>query len=103
MQMYFYICMYISITFICLFPLCIGVIISNPPKPKVTTDDLNLGDFTRTASGGAFIISEVPSGPLPDVFKPAKIIDLCAIFQGQQVLLSWTATGDDLDKGNGRY
>lgn len=95
--------MYISIPFICLFPLCIGVIISNPPKPKVTTDDLNLGDFTRTASGGAFIITEVPSGPLPDVFKPAKIIDLRAIFQGQQVLLSWTATGDDLDKGNGRY
>lgn len=77
-----------------------GAIISNPPKPKVTTDELNLGDFTRTASGVAFRVTEVPSGPLPDVFKPGKIIDLHAIFQGQQVSLSWTATGDDLDKGN---
>ncbi|XP_072276906.1 calcium-activated chloride channel regulator 1-like [Pyxicephalus adspersus] len=77
-----------------------GVIFSNPPKPKVTTDDLLLGDFTRTASGGSFIVTEVPSGPLPDVFKPGKITDLDAVFQGQQVLLSWTATGDDLDEGN---
>ncbi|XP_018411414.1 PREDICTED: epithelial chloride channel protein-like [Nanorana parkeri] len=77
-----------------------GIIISNPPKPKVTTDNLTLGEFTRTASGGAFIVTEVPSGPLPDVFKPGKIMSLSATFQGQQVLLSWTATGDDLDQGN---
>ncbi|XP_068098194.1 calcium-activated chloride channel regulator 1-like [Hyperolius riggenbachi] len=77
-----------------------GTIISNPPKPQVKMDYLHLGDFTRTASGGSFIVSQVPSGPLPDVFKPSKITDLTAAFQGHQVALSWTATGDDFDKGN---
>lgn len=77
-----------------------GVVISNPPKPKVPSDGLPVGEFTRTASGGAFIVTEVPSGPLPDVFKPGKIMDLNAVFQAQQVLLTWTATGDDLDQGN---
>ncbi|XP_075038533.1 calcium-activated chloride channel regulator 1-like [Mixophyes fleayi] len=77
-----------------------GNIVSNPPRPKVTIDDLNLGNFTRTASGGAFIVSNVPSGPLPDVFKPGKVTDLSAVIQDQQIVLSWTATGDDLDYGN---
>ncbi|XP_044156319.1 calcium-activated chloride channel regulator 1-like [Bufo gargarizans] len=77
-----------------------GTLVSNPPKPKVTIDDLNLGNFSRTASGGAFVVSNVPSGPLPDVFKPSKITDLEAVIKDMQVKLSWTATGDDEDKGN---
>ncbi|KAM9324772.1 calcium-activated chloride channel regulator 1-like [Gastrophryne carolinensis] len=79
-----------------------GTIINNPPRPKVEIESINLGDFTRTASGGAFIVSNVPPGPLPDVFKPEQIRDLTAIFQGghKKIVLSWTATGDDLDQGN---
>ncbi|KAM4722893.1 calcium-activated chloride channel regulator 1-like [Rhinophrynus dorsalis] len=77
-----------------------GTIVSNPPKPKNNTISQNLGEFSRTASGGAFVVSNVPSGPLPDTFKPEKISDLEAHFVGQNVLLSWTATGDDLDQGN---
>ncbi|XP_069823732.1 calcium-activated chloride channel regulator 1-like [Dendropsophus ebraccatus] len=77
-----------------------GIWHTNPPKPKVTTEELNLGSFSRIASGGAFIVSNVPDGPLPDVFKPSKISDLAADIENQQVILSWTATGDDADKGN---
>lgn len=77
-----------------------GTLITNPPKPKVTVEDLNLGNFSRTASGGAFVVSNVPSGPVPDVFKPSKISDLTADIAGLQVTLYWTATGDDEDKGN---
>lgn len=77
-----------------------GTLFTNPPKPKVTIEDLNLGNFSRTASGGAFVVSNVPSGPLPDVFKPTKISDLTAAIAGLQVTLYWTATGDDADKGN---
>ncbi|XP_075689384.1 calcium-activated chloride channel regulator 1-like [Rhinoderma darwinii] len=77
-----------------------GTLFSNPPKPKVTIDDLNLGNFSRTASGGAFVVSSVPSGPLPDLFKPSRITDLIADIKGLEVMLSWTATGDDEDKGN---
>ncbi|XP_069823731.1 calcium-activated chloride channel regulator 1-like [Dendropsophus ebraccatus] len=75
-------------------------LIVNPPKPKVTIEDLNVGNFSRTASGGAFVVSNVPAGPLPDVFKPSKITDLAADIKNLQVILSWTATGDDGDKGN---
>ncbi|XP_066453413.1 calcium-activated chloride channel regulator 1-like [Eleutherodactylus coqui] len=77
-----------------------GTLFANPPKPKPTIEDLNLGNFSRTASGGAFIVSGVPSGPLPDVFKPSKITDLSAVFESSLVVLTWTATGDDADEGN---
>ncbi|XP_063282255.1 calcium-activated chloride channel regulator 1-like [Pelobates fuscus] len=77
-----------------------GTIESNPPRPKPSIDNLNLGNFSRTVSGGAFVVSNVPSGPLPDLYKPNKITDLGAVIQGTQVILKWTATGDDLDQGN---
>ncbi|XP_075038532.1 calcium-activated chloride channel regulator 1-like [Mixophyes fleayi] len=76
-----------------------GTIISNPPRPKVTSDNQNLGNFSRTSSGGAFVVSNVPE-TLTDIYKPSKITDLSAVIENQQVILSWTATGDDLDKGN---
>lgn len=83
------------------FPLVPGTLISNPPKPKNTFENQNVGNFSRTSSGGAFVITNVPSGPIPDTYSPSKITDLNAIIEGQIVKLSWTATGDDLDKGNG--
>ncbi|KAM4642760.1 calcium-activated chloride channel regulator 1-like [Discoglossus pictus] len=77
-----------------------GTIISNPPRPNVTTNEPNLENFSRTASGGAFTVSEVPTGPIPDIFKPETINDLHAEIVEKHVILTWTATGDDLDRGN---
>ncbi|KAM4642181.1 calcium-activated chloride channel regulator 1-like [Discoglossus pictus] len=78
-------------------------IFMNPPRPVVNGDDfeLNLEPFSRTASGGSFIVYDVPFNPPPDIYKPAKITDLEAKTEGNNIVLSWTATGDDLDKGNG--
>ncbi|OCT85202.1 calcium-activated chloride channel regulator 1 [Xenopus laevis] len=78
-----------------------GTVFRNPPRPKDTViEDQSLGNFTRTVSGGAFTVTNVPSGPLPDNFKPEKITDLEATIKGKEVEVTWTATGDDLDQGN---
>ncbi|XP_053549878.1 calcium-activated chloride channel regulator 1-like [Bombina bombina] len=79
-----------------------GEISMNPSRPQVNDDNsqLYLGPFSRTASGGSFIVSNVPSGPLPDIYKPERITDLKARIQNQMIALTWTATGDDLDQGN---
>ncbi|XP_071983458.1 calcium-activated chloride channel regulator 1-like [Engystomops pustulosus] len=77
-----------------------GTITMNPPRPEYTDEDLNVGEFSRTASGGSFVVSNVPSGPQPDIYKPDKITDLQAEIVDDMITLSWTATGDDLDQGN---
>ncbi|KAE8610703.1 hypothetical protein XENTR_v10012210 [Xenopus tropicalis] len=78
-----------------------GTVFRNPPRPKdKVIEDQSLGDFTRTVSGGAFTVTNVPSGPLPDTFKPDRITDLEATIKGKEVEVTWTATGDDLDQGN---
>ncbi|XP_075688591.1 calcium-activated chloride channel regulator 1-like [Rhinoderma darwinii] len=78
-----------------------GKITLNPSRPKVSDDDLqlNFGSFSRTASGGSFVVSNVPSGVQPDIYKPEKISDLEARHEQFRIVLSWTATGDDLDQG----
>ncbi|KAG8555794.1 hypothetical protein GDO81_017816 [Engystomops pustulosus] len=77
-----------------------GSVIMNPPRPEIPDEDLNVGEFSRTASGGSFVVSNVPSGPQPDIYKPEKITDLQAEIVDDMITLSWTATGDDLDQGN---
>ncbi|XP_072276033.1 calcium-activated chloride channel regulator 1-like [Pyxicephalus adspersus] len=77
-----------------------GQVVMNPSRPEISKEDLNLGSFSRTASGGSFVVSNVPTGPLPDIYKPEKITDLVAQIEGDKIVLSWTATGDDLDQGN---
>ncbi|KAM4642180.1 calcium-activated chloride channel regulator 1-like [Discoglossus pictus] len=78
-----------------------GEIFMNPPRPVVSDDDLqnNLGPFSRTASGGSFVVTNVPTGPKPDIYPPEKITDLLAKIEEDSIVLSWTATGDDLDQG----
>ncbi|XP_040264680.1 calcium-activated chloride channel regulator 1-like [Bufo bufo] len=73
----------------------------NPPKPNITDEDLqhNCGAFSRAASGGSFVVSNIPSGVLPDIHTPEKISDLEAKLVQFRTILSWTATGDDLDQG----
>ncbi|XP_069593612.1 calcium-activated chloride channel regulator 1-like [Ranitomeya imitator] len=76
-------------------------VIINPPRPTISDDDLQVhfGAFSRTASGGSFVVSNVPSGVQPDIHKPEKISDLEARLVQFRTVLSWTATGDDLDQG----
>ncbi|XP_075040146.1 calcium-activated chloride channel regulator 1-like [Mixophyes fleayi] len=77
-----------------------GNINMNPPRPEIKYDDLNLGEFSRTASGGSFVVSGIPAGVRPDIYKPEKITDLQAEINNDNIVLSWTATGDDLDQGS---
>ncbi|KAE8610708.1 hypothetical protein XENTR_v10012214 [Xenopus tropicalis] len=76
-----------------------GQITLNPSRPVINDEDLNLGEFSRTASGGSFVVSNLPSGPQPDLYKPEKVTDLEAKIEEGTVVLTWTATGDDLDQG----
>ncbi|XP_040263409.1 calcium-activated chloride channel regulator 1-like [Bufo bufo] len=80
-----------------------GTVVMNPPRPEIADEDLNVGEFSRTASGGSFVVSNVPSGgppPQQDLYKPDRISDLEAKIDNDTIVLSWTATGDDLDQGN---
>ncbi|XP_066450838.1 calcium-activated chloride channel regulator 1-like [Eleutherodactylus coqui] len=73
----------------------------NPPRPEIPDEDLTVGEFSRTASGGSFVVSNVPAAGTPpqDIYKPDKISDLKANIVNDTIVLSWTATGDDLDQG----
>ncbi|XP_066124837.1 calcium-activated chloride channel regulator 4 [Saccopteryx bilineata] len=76
-----------------------GKIEANPPRPEIDEDtQTNLESFTRTASGGAFVVSNV-SFPLPDLYPPSQITDLEATPDGDMINLTWTAPGDDFDVG----
>ncbi|KAL1772707.1 calcium-activated chloride channel regulator 2 [Sigmodon hispidus] len=55
--------------------------------------------FSRISSGGSFFVSGVPAGPHLDMFPPCKITDLEALKVGEDVVLSWTAPGEDFDQG----
>ncbi|XP_049627204.1 calcium-activated chloride channel regulator 4-like [Suncus etruscus] len=80
-----------------------GEIQGNPPRPEVDQDiQPNLEDFSRTASGGAFVLSNIPDNYNPstkDYFPPSKITDLEATRDGNTITLTWTAPGDDFDVG----
>ncbi|XP_038270241.2 calcium-activated chloride channel regulator 1-like [Dermochelys coriacea] len=78
-----------------------GEIKMNAPRPEVSDDEIQakLGSFSRVATGGSFVVENVPSGGTTDVFPPCKIIDLEAQFEEDKIHLSWTAPGNDLDVG----
>ncbi|KAM5268437.1 calcium-activated chloride channel regulator 4-like [Hipposideros larvatus] len=76
-----------------------GKIEANPPRPEVDEDtQTNLESFTRTASGGAFVVSNVSSSS-PDLYPPSQITDLEASPDEDMINLTWTAPGDDFDVG----
>lgn len=84
----------------------LGKIILNPPRPEHKDDmeEAKLEDFSRITSGGSFTVSGAP--PLTDhtyVFPPSKITDLEAKFKDDYIQLSWTAPGNDLDEGKGKF
>uniref|UniRef100_A0A669QWF8 Chloride channel accessory 2 n=1 Tax=Phasianus colchicus TaxID=9054 RepID=A0A669QWF8_PHACC len=78
-----------------------GKLKMNPSRPPAIKNNTQVrrGDFSRTAVGDSFTVSAVPTGPYIDVFPPCKIIDLDARMEDDKVILSWTAPGDDFDKG----
>ena len=59
--------------------------------------------FTRIATGGAFVVSNVPQSPsFLDLFPPSQITDLEATSHKDEINLTWTAPGDDFDVGKGK-
>uniref|UniRef100_A0A674J1Z0 Calcium-activated chloride channel regulator 4-like n=1 Tax=Terrapene triunguis TaxID=2587831 RepID=A0A674J1Z0_9SAUR len=82
-----------------------GEIKMNAPRPEPSDDEIQakLGSFNRVASGGSFVMENVPSGGTTDVFPPCKIIDLEAQYEEDKIHLSWTAPGNDFDVGQGKY
>ncbi|XP_058032882.1 calcium-activated chloride channel regulator 1-like [Ahaetulla prasina] len=79
-----------------------GEIKMNAPRPEASDNDTqaNLGKFSRIASGGTFVMSGVTSGSPSDAFPPSRITDLeVKLNDEDDFLLSWTAPGNDYDKG----
>ncbi|DAA31315.1 calcium-activated chloride channel regulator 4 precursor [Bos taurus] len=78
-----------------------GNIEGNPPRPENDEDtQTNVESFTRIATGGAFVVSNVPQSPsFLDLFPPSQITDLEATSNEDEINLTWTAPGDDFDVG----
>ncbi|XP_065784052.1 calcium-activated chloride channel regulator 4-like [Muntiacus reevesi] len=78
-----------------------GDIEKNPSRPENDEDtQTNVESFTRTATGGAFVVSNVPQSPSSlDLFPPSQITDLEATSHEDEISLTWTAPGDDFDVG----
>lgn len=84
----------------------LGTITLNPPRPEDKDDmeEAEVDDFNRLTSGGSITVSGVPpSVDLTQVFPPSKITDLEAKFKEDHIQLSWTAPGNVLDKGKGKF
>ncbi|KAL1772191.1 calcium-activated chloride channel regulator 1 [Sigmodon hispidus] len=77
-----------------------GEIKFNPPRPETNNVQDKQLCFSRTSSGGSFMASNIPAGPIPDLFPPCQITDLKASILGYNLVnLTWTAPGDDYDHG----
>ncbi|XP_075396331.1 calcium-activated chloride channel regulator 4-like [Tenrec ecaudatus] len=77
-----------------------GKIEENPPRPEINADNqTRLEDFSRTATGDAFVISNPAPPNAPDMYPPNQITDLDAQSNEDQITLTWTAPGDDFDVG----
>lgn len=48
------------------------------------------------------MVSNVPNGPLPDLYPPSQITDLEATSDEDEIRITWTAPGDDFDVGTGK-
>ncbi|XP_062412563.1 calcium-activated chloride channel regulator 1-like [Sardina pilchardus] len=76
-----------------------GQVVMNPPKPPVNHEPVEVGSFSRTATGESFVVA-LPSGSTgPPPFPPCKITDLKANLEGDNVTLTWTAPGASYDQG----
>ncbi|XP_027729752.1 calcium-activated chloride channel regulator 2 [Vombatus ursinus] len=78
-----------------------GNIQMNAPKKSTGDGDIQVQKwgFNRTTSGGSFSVLGAPTGTHLDVFPPCRIINLEAIRKEEEIILFWTAPGDDFDQG----
>ncbi|EHB18740.1 Calcium-activated chloride channel regulator 4, partial [Heterocephalus glaber] len=76
-----------------------GSIQGNPPRPETEDTQGILENFSRTASGGAFMVSGFPSTSFTDPYPPSQITDLDAVPEGEEITLTWTAPGENFDVG----
>ncbi|XP_006831134.1 PREDICTED: calcium-activated chloride channel regulator 4-like [Chrysochloris asiatica] len=77
-----------------------GKIEGKPSRSEINEDtQTTLESFSRTVSGGEFVVSNIPKFPLSDVYPPSQITDLDAKPDGDQITLTWTAPGDNFDVG----
>ncbi|XP_062412566.1 calcium-activated chloride channel regulator 1-like [Sardina pilchardus] len=74
-----------------------GQVVMNPPKPPVNHEPVEVGSFSRTATGESFVVELGTTGP--PRFPPCKITDLKANLEGDNVTLTWTAPGASYDQG----
>ncbi|KFO28030.1 calcium-activated chloride channel regulator 4 [Fukomys damarensis] len=77
-----------------------GEIQGNPPRPEADENtQASVESFSRTASGGAFVLSGFQASASDDLFPPSQITDLDATYEDENITLTWTAPGADLDVG----
>ncbi|XP_005385415.1 PREDICTED: calcium-activated chloride channel regulator 4-like [Chinchilla lanigera] len=77
-----------------------GEIEGNPPRPEADENtETILENFSRTASGGAFVVSGFTNTQSSDPYPPSQITDLNATPEGEEIILTWTAPGEDFDVG----
>ncbi|XP_058863762.1 calcium-activated chloride channel regulator 1-like [Acipenser ruthenus] len=69
---------------------------NKPPYANDTTSDV--GSFSRSGKGSTLTVSKVPADPT-DEFPPGRVTDLTASIVDDKIQLTWTAPGDDFDKG----
>ncbi|KAM6167936.1 calcium-activated chloride channel regulator 4-like [Erethizon dorsatum] len=78
-----------------------GEIKGNPPRPETAENTQTITEsFSRTASGGAFVVSGFQGPSSIDLYPPNQITDLDATFDSENITLTWTAPGGDFDVGN---
>nr|XP_051713486.1 calcium-activated chloride channel regulator 4 [Oryctolagus cuniculus] len=77
-----------------------GEIEGNPPRPEIDGNTQTiLENFSRTISGGAFVVSQFSNTAFADPYPPSQITDLDATPDGDEITLTWTAPGEDFDVG----
>ncbi|KAL2089538.1 hypothetical protein ACEWY4_014226 [Coilia grayii] len=76
-----------------------GNVVLNPPKPPVSQQPVEVGSFTRTATGESFVVELPPGSTGPPAFPPSKITDLRATLEGENITITWTAPGESYDQG----
>nr|XP_002731900.1 PREDICTED: epithelial chloride channel protein-like [Saccoglossus kowalevskii] len=79
---------------------------STAPTSNTNTSSDQLESFNRVVSGGAFKLNNYDQSTsdenLEDIYPPSRITELTIVevsSETRHVTLSWTAPGDDLDRG----
>lgn len=81
-----------------------GKIKTTTSRPNIDEDNqIVVESFSRTATGGAFVVSGFEKSSPNDTYPPSQITDLNATYEDDNITLTWTAPGDDLDVGRAQY